>query len=127
VRRRQELDSSLRAAETSEDLEGAEEEAEDIHDRFRAGAAEEAPPALAPPPGPGPRTPARRARVLTRAEADPPALLELEGLLGDYLDTSVTVTLSQSRGRLVIDFADLQDLERIYGLIAGGGATDQAP
>lgn len=42
------------------------------------------------------------------------AVLELESLLSDYLDTKVDVTLGKSQGKLVIQFADLDDLERIY-------------
>lgn len=53
------------------------------------------------------------------ADAPPVALIELETLLGDYLDTTVTVSLTRQRGRLVVEFADLEDLERIYRLIAG--------
>jgi len=47
----------------------------------------------------------------------PPALLELEELLGDRFDTKVAVTMGAKRGRLVIDFADFDDLERIYALM----------
>jgi len=39
---------------------------------------------------------------------------ELEQLLEDYLDTRVHVDLKGRNGRIVIDFADLDDLERIY-------------
>ena len=42
------------------------------------------------------------------------AVLELEGLLSDHLDTKVDVTLGKDQGKLVIKFADLDDLERIY-------------
>ncbi len=42
------------------------------------------------------------------------AVLELEGLLSDHLDTKVDVTLGKGQGKLVIQFADLDDLERIY-------------
>lgn len=45
------------------------------------------------------------------------ALLELEDLLSRQLDTSVSVTLGAKRGKVVIDFADLDDLERIYRII----------
>lgn len=48
-----------------------------------------------------------------------PALLELEELLGDRFDTKVAITLGSGRGRMTIDFADIDDLERIYGLMAG--------
>jgi ParB family transcriptional regulator, chromosome partitioning protein len=44
----------------------------------------------------------------------PPGLLELEELLAEHLATRVAVTLSGKRGRIAIDFADLEDLERIY-------------
>ena len=43
-----------------------------------------------------------------------PGLLELEELFSQYLDTRVSVTAGPKRGRVVIDFADLEDLERIY-------------
>ena len=49
----------------------------------------------------------------------PPGLLELEQLLGDLLDTRVGVHMGAKRGKVTIDFADLEDLERIYRLIAG--------
>lgn len=44
----------------------------------------------------------------------PPGLLELEELLSSRLDTRVNVTMGAKRGRVVIDFATLEDLERIY-------------
>jgi ParB family transcriptional regulator, chromosome partitioning protein len=43
-----------------------------------------------------------------------PGLLELEELFSQYLETRVSVTAGPKRGRVVIDFADLEDLERIY-------------
>ncbi|MEY2423306.1 MAG: ParB family transcriptional regulator, chromosome partitioning protein [Acidimicrobiaceae bacterium] len=48
-----------------------------------------------------------------------PGLLELEELFSQYLDTRVSVTAGPKRGRVAIDFADLEDLERIYRLITG--------
>jgi len=47
----------------------------------------------------------------------PPALLELEELLGDLFATKVGITLGNKRGRVTIDFADIDDLERIYTLM----------
>lgn len=44
----------------------------------------------------------------------PPGLLELEQLLADHLDTRVSVTMSGKKGRVTVEFADLDDLERIY-------------
>ncbi|MDP9463418.1 MAG: ParB/RepB/Spo0J family partition protein [Actinomycetota bacterium] len=43
-----------------------------------------------------------------------PGLLELEELLAEHLQTRVGVTMGPKRGKVVIDFADLEDLERIY-------------
>ena len=44
----------------------------------------------------------------------PPGLLELEELLSDRLDTRVKVSMGAKRGKVSIDFATLEDLERIY-------------
>lgn len=45
-------------------------------------------------------------------------VLELEELLAARLDTRVSVNMSKGRGRITIAFADVDDLERIYRLIA---------
>ncbi len=42
------------------------------------------------------------------------SVAELEHLLEDYLDTRVHVDLKGRNGRIIIDFADLDDLERLY-------------
>jgi ParB family chromosome partitioning protein len=44
----------------------------------------------------------------------PPAIAELEVLLSEHLDTRVKIDLSGRNGRVVVEFADLDDLERIY-------------
>ena len=44
----------------------------------------------------------------------PPGLLELEELLAEHLDTRVAVQMGAKKGRITVDFADLEDLERIY-------------
>lgn len=44
----------------------------------------------------------------------PPGLLELEQLLAEHLSTRVAVSMSRNRGKIVVEFADLADLERIY-------------
>ena len=46
------------------------------------------------------------------------SVAELERLLEDYLDTRVHVDLKGRNGKVIIDFADLDDLERIYTAIA---------
>lgn len=50
----------------------------------------------------------------------PPGLLELEHLLAEHLDTKVAVSMGTKRGRVSIDFADLEDLERIYRVMVEG-------
>jgi ParB family chromosome partitioning protein len=50
----------------------------------------------------------------------PPGLLELEELLGDYLETRVHVTMGPKLGKVTIDFATLEDLERIYRVMTEG-------
>ena len=50
----------------------------------------------------------------------PAALLELEELLAGHLDTRVAVQTGAKRGKIVIDFADLDDLERLYRIIIAG-------
>lgn len=52
-----------------------------------------------------------------------PGLLELEQLLGDHLSTRVAVTMGASKGKVTIEFADLEDLERIYHTMTGGVST----
>ncbi len=52
----------------------------------------------------------------------PPGLLELEELLADCLSTRVSVSMGAKRGKLVIEFADLEDLERLYHLMQAGSA-----
>jgi ParB family transcriptional regulator, chromosome partitioning protein len=44
----------------------------------------------------------------------PPGLLELEELLSEHLDTRVRVSMGAKRGKVVVEFATLEDLERIY-------------
>jgi len=50
-------------------------------------------------------------------ETRPAAILELEALLADHLETRVGVATGAKRGRIVIDFADVDDLERVSRLI----------
>jgi ParB family transcriptional regulator, chromosome partitioning protein len=53
-----------------------------------------------------------------RTKLRPPGLLELEELLAEQLDTRVSINVGPKRGRVVIEFADLEDLERIYRVMA---------
>ncbi len=52
-----------------------------------------------------------------------PGVLELEELLSTYLNTRVKVDIQNRRGRLVVEFATLEDLERIYRAMVGDGAV----
>jgi ParB family chromosome partitioning protein len=51
-----------------------------------------------------------------------PGLVELEELLGDHLETRVKISMGASRGKVVVEFSTLEDLERIYRRITGGAA-----
>jgi ParB family transcriptional regulator, chromosome partitioning protein len=55
-----------------------------------------------------------------------PGVLELEELLASHLNTRVKVELQQRRGRVVVEFANLDDLERIYRAMVGGGTPQEA-
>jgi len=56
----------------------------------------------------------------------PPGLLELEELLGDYLETRVKISMGARHGRVQIDFANLEDLERIYRAMSQGPSVAPA-
>jgi ParB family chromosome partitioning protein len=60
-----------------------------------------------------------------RRRLPPPGILELEELLSSHLNTRVKVDLSSKRGKVVVEFATLEDLERIYKLMVGGGMAAQ--
>ena len=56
-----------------------------------------------------------------RPTGDRPAgVVEMENLLADRLDTKVHMTVGAKRGKVTIEFADFDDLERIARLIIGG-------
>ncbi|MDP9441141.1 MAG: ParB/RepB/Spo0J family partition protein [Actinomycetota bacterium] len=63
------------------------------------------------------------ARPPSGRQLRPPGLLELEDLLAGYLDTTVKVEMGAKKGRLVIDFATLEDLERIYRAMTEPGSA----
>lgn len=66
----------------------------------------------------------RRSREVPRGTTGlrPPGVLELEELLADHLNTRVHVDMGAQRGRIVVDFATLEDLERIYRAMLGDPA-----
>jgi len=79
--------------------------------------AEETPEPAIEPPVVEPVTPAPPRDLVVRE----PAVLELEELLSARLDTRVQVSLAGKRGKIVVEFADLDDLERIYRVITPPG------
>lgn len=52
-----------------------------------------------------------------------PGVLELEELLSTHLNTRVKVDLHNRRGRVVVEFATLEDLERIYRAMTADGTA----
>src|SRR5580692_1869186 len=74
-----------------------------------------------PPPPSGHADSARRAT--TSKKLPEPGVLELEELLSTFLNTRVKVDLQNRRGRLVVEFATLEDLERIYRAMVGDGGV----
>ncbi|MEY9214433.1 ParB/RepB/Spo0J family partition protein [Thermobifida halotolerans] len=67
-------------------------------------------------------TPAKR-RKPTRKETAP-ELEEVANRLSDVLDTRVKVNMGRSKGKIVVEFATKEDLERILATMAPGVATD---
>ncbi|MEV5197983.1 ParB/RepB/Spo0J family partition protein [Streptomyces sp. NPDC053720] len=58
-----------------------------------------------------------------------PALSELATRLSDRFETRVKVDLGQKKGKIVVEFASMEDLDRILGSLAPGEGRvlDQAP
>jgi ParB family chromosome partitioning protein len=86
------------------------EEAVRVHGQPEAEPAAAPGPAATAPDDPGPK----RLRA--------PGLLELEELLADHLSTRVGVSMGASggRGKIVVEFSGLEDLERIYRAMTEG-------
>lgn len=55
-----------------------------------------------------------------------PGMLELEELLAERLSTKVSVAMGAKRGKVVVEFADLEDLERLYRIMSGLGDDQNA-
>jgi ParB family chromosome partitioning protein len=62
--------------------------------------------------GPAKQSPAKR-----RAKPHAPALVDLADRLSDRFDTRVKVDLGRNKGKITIEFATVDDLERIVGII----------
>src|SRR5581483_7715013 len=72
----------------------------------------------APPPDATPSAPAG-------PRLRPPGFLELEELLSTHLDTRVKVEMGMKKGRVLIEFATLEDLERIYKAMTEGQPPEE--
>jgi ParB family chromosome partitioning protein len=60
---------------------------------------------------------AKQAAQKRRAKPHAPALSDLADRLSDRFDTRVKVDIGRSKGRITIEFATVDDLERIVGII----------
>jgi ParB family chromosome partitioning protein len=60
---------------------------------------------------------ARGPRAGTRVS---PALTDLASRLSDRFETRVKVDLGKEKGKIVVEFASVEDLERILGTMAPG-------
>jgi ParB family chromosome partitioning protein len=72
---------------------------------------------------PGSGAESGRSSTASGSSLRPPGLLELEELLSSHLETRVKVALGTGRGKVTIEFADLEDLERIYRAMTSPGST----
>ncbi|GAA0563576.1 ParB/RepB/Spo0J family partition protein [Paractinoplanes ferrugineus] len=70
--------------------------------------------------------PVKKAAPARRAKVHAPALNELADRLSDRFDTRVKVDIGRNKGKITIEFATVDDLERIVGMIGveeeGAGA-----
>lgn len=81
----------------------------DVEEAVRARSGE-----ATPDEGPQTGAPSGKSASSAGRRLRPPGLLELEELLSERLDTRVKVSMGAKKGRVTIDFASLEDLERIY-------------
>lgn len=61
--------------------------------------------------------PAKKAAPSRRAKVHAPALNDLADRLSDRFDTRVKVDIGRNKGKITIEFATVDDLERIVGMI----------
>ncbi|GAA4210632.1 ParB/RepB/Spo0J family partition protein [Actinocatenispora rupis] len=68
--------------------------------------------------------PKAKAPAARKAKPHAPALSELADRLSDKFDTRVKVDLGRRKGRIVVEFATVDDLERIVGVMGIAGRAD---
>ena len=90
-----------------------------VEEAVRAGGLPTVPEPRIDEPKPTPTPTGDGAGLTPTTRLRPPGLLELEELLAEHLDTRVGVQMGAKKGRISIDFADLEDLERIYRRMSG--------
>lgn len=61
----------------------------------------------------------KRPRAAARPKAPNPRAIELSDELSDHFDTRVKVALGKNRGRITIEFAGDDDLDRILAIVTG--------
>jgi ParB family transcriptional regulator, chromosome partitioning protein len=64
--------------------------------------------------------PVKKAAPARRAKVHAPALNDLADRLSDRFDTRVKVDIGRNKGKITIEFATVDDLERIVGIIGMG-------
>ena len=84
-----------------------------VSEEMSVRAVEEAVKRAGAEPAPSPAKPAASPSA-PKGRLPEPGVAELERLLSDHLDTRVKVEMGSKRSSVVIEFADLDDLERIY-------------
>ena len=62
--------------------------------------------------------PAKKPRAATRAKPYAPALRHVSDRLSDLFDTRVKVEMGQTKGKIVVEFSTIDDLERIVKAMA---------
>jgi ParB family transcriptional regulator, chromosome partitioning protein len=90
-----------------------------VEDIVRSGSPEPSPAPARPHPDPSGSTSGVTPRSVSPRRLPEPGVLELEELLSTHLNTRVKVDLQNRRGRLIVEFATLEDLERIYRAMVG--------
>ena len=71
--------------------------------------------------------PTPKARAARKPKPHSPGVVELADRLSDRFDTRVKVDLGKRKGRIVVEFATVDDLQRIVDLMGldGGGVSNQ--
>ena len=67
--------------------------------------------------------PAKKAAPTRRPKVHAPALSDLANRLSDRFDTRVKVDIGRNKGKITIEFATVDDLERIVGIIGVEGRS----